>query len=287
MRSRWILNLALAAIVIGLALFVYFRPSTDKSAGTPLTALTAETVTHIEIARAGQRATAFEKTAAGWRMRAPLAARANQFNIDSVLRVVTANSEFREPAVAAELSKYGLDKPILQLRFNDEAMAVGAMHPIKREHYLLHRDTVHLVPSYVFTAALLDYTSFLDTQLLEDTRQLNLVAVRLPGLQLTRHDGTWRREPPDPKRDGEISQDRVNEFVAHWQNARALSVARLSKNAAVDRIQLVSDIDGKRETLTLDVLAYKPEFVLARRDEGLEYHFPEEIGKQLLNLTTE
>ena len=99
-----------------------------------------------------------------------------------------------------------------------------------------------------------------------------------------RIDGTWRRESADKKGDAEISGDRVNAFVAHWQNARALTVSRLTARKPLDSVQIVFEQDGKRDTLVVDVLSYRPELVLARRDEGLEYHFPEEIGKQLLQL---
>ena len=41
------------------------------------------------------------------------------------------------------------------------------------------------------------------------------------------------------------------------------------------------------KNLDLGILAYKPELVLYRKDEALEYHFPQEAGERLLNLTPE
>jgi len=41
----------------------------------------------------------------------------------------------------------------------------------------------------------------------------------------------------------------------------------------------------KTEKLVLGVLAYKPDFVLYRRDENLEYHFTEDTGKRLLTIS--
>jgi hypothetical protein len=281
MRAHWYLNLALAALVVGLALFAYFKPGADKPTGPPLTPLTTETVTQLRIERAGREPIAIEKTASGWRLSAPVHARANRFNIESLLRVVTATSEYRTPANPEELSKYGLDKPLVRLRFNSEEIAVGAMHPIKPELYLHYLDRVQLVPSYILSAAFFDYTSFIDTQLLEEERQLT--ALYLPALRLVRLNGVWQREPHDEK----ISVDRLNEFDANWQNARALSVERLSTKPMLERIQLVSEANGKRDTLALEILAYKPDFILARRDEGLEYHFPEEVGKGLLAVRRE
>ncbi len=285
MGTRWLLNIAMAVLVAALGLFVYFRPGADKPAGPPLTGLTPEAVMTIRIERAKPEIISLARADTGWRMTAPVRARANTFNIDSLLRVTTAPSLYQTTAIEPELARYGLAPNDLRLWFNDEEIHVGAIHPMKQQHYVRYRNSVHLIPSHVLASAFLGYASFIDTQLLEDERQL--VALRLPGLQLVRTDGSWRREPPDKKRDEQVSGDHVNEFVAHWQNAHALSVERLSTRPALERIQLVYETNGQSATLTLEVLAYKPEFVLARRDEGLEYHFPEDIGRQLLNFSAE
>lgn len=278
MKARWILNLILAGIIAALAAFLYFKPAGNKPAGPPLTALAANVVTHIRIER-GAQTIELEKTDTGWRLSAPLRTRANQFNIDSLLRVVSAPSSFQ--TTPADLATYGLDKPALRLRLNDEEIAIGAIHPMHQQHYVRYRDTVHLIPSYVLAAAFQNYTGFIDTQLFEDGRKL--AALRLPGFRLELKDGTWQRQP----REAQLSTDRLNGFVAEWEHARALSVEKLVARPAQGAVQLTFEKDGKRETLTLDILSTRPEFVLARRDEGLEYHFPEDVGKRLLNLTAE
>jgi len=278
MKARWILNLVLAGIIAALAVFLYFKPAGDKPAGPPLTTLTADAITQLRIERSTQTIE-LEKTDAGWRLSAPLRARANQFNIDSLLRIVSAPSSFQ--ATPTELTAFGLDKPALRLRLNNEEIAIGAIHPMRQQHYVHYRDTVHLIPSYVLAATFQPYTGFIDTQLFEDGRKL--AALRLPGFRLELKDGTWQRQP----RDAQLSTDRLNGFVAEWENARALSVEKLTARPAQGAVQLTFEKDGKRETLTLDILTTRPEFVLARRDEGLEYHFPEDVGKRLLNLIAE
>jgi hypothetical protein len=279
MKSRWILNLSLALLIAALAAFVYFKPAIDKPAGTPLTALDASAVTRVRIEKTAEPIT-LERTPNGWRLQTPVRARANRFNVDNLLRITTATSGFQTPVNAAALATYGLDKPTLRLLLNDEEILVGAMHPMRQQHYVRYRDTIHLVDSHVLATALFNYSSFIDTQLIEESRKLT--ALRLPGLRLELKDGVWRREPYDPK----ISMDRLNDFVAHWQNARALSVEKLSSAPALAQIELMFDNGGKPVPLKLVVLAYKPEFILARRDEGLEYQFPEEIGSRLLKLET-
>jgi hypothetical protein len=46
--------------------------------------------------------------------------------------------------------------------------------------------------------------------------------------------------------------------------------------------------DGDRQrVIEFGVLAYKPEFILVRKDEKLEYSFPEETGLRLMQLVPE
>lgn len=276
MKSRWILNLSLALLIVVLVLVVYFKPGNGTPAGIPLTALSSDAVTRVRIEKHGSNPITLEQTPAGWRLQTPVRARANRFNVENLLRITKATSSFQTPANAAALSTYGLDKPAARLLLNDEEILIGAIHPMRQQHYLRYGDTIHLVDSHAVATALFNYSSFIDTQLIDDGHKLT--ALRLPGVRLVLKDGLWRREPRDEK----ISMDSLNHFVAQWQNARALSVEKLSGAPTLAQIELTFSEDAKPRSLKLAILAYAPEFVLARRDEGLEYHFPEDVGKRLL-----
>jgi hypothetical protein len=277
MKSRWILNLALVALIGALAAVAYFKPS-EKQTGAPLMDVSADAVQRIRIEKNGAAPIVLEKNGDRWQLSQPVRARANEFNITSLLRLTKATSSFQASADAATLATYGLDKPALRLWLNGEEFLVGSIHPMRQQHYLRYRDTIHLVDSHVLSTAWFNYASLIDTQLLDTAHKLT--AVRTPNVRLSLKDGVWRREPHDPK----ISVDSLNDFVAHWQNAQALAVEKLSNAAPIGFVELVVDIGGKATSLKMDILAYKPEFVLARRNEGLEYHFPETTGKRLLSL---
>ncbi len=141
---------------------------------------------------------------------------------------------------------------------------------------------MHLIPAATLTAVARAPAHFIDGRLIESDRRI--VGVRLPGFALVLKDGSWQRQPPDKN----LVSDRINNLVAQWNNAQALAVEPPSGRPALASIRLTLQRgNDKPETLALGVLAYKPEFVLLRTDEKLEYHFPEEIGKRLLTLETE
>jgi hypothetical protein len=255
------------------------RGGQEKNASaTPLTTLSTTAISQIRIDRPEQPAITLDKTGEVWRLTAPLPARVNRFNIESLLRTLSAPAETRIPAVTGELDKFGLDKPQSRLWFDNEAIAFGAMHPLTNQVYVLYKNEVVLIPAHYLAIAAYPYTNFIASRLFEEDRKL--VALRLPGFSLTLKDGVWHRQPTDQT----LTSDQINDFVASWQNASALRVDRYSGGDEIGKIALTSLRDNKEVKLHLGILAYKPEFILLRQDENLQYHFTEQTGVHLLNL---
>jgi hypothetical protein len=279
LKRRWLLNIGLLGLVAALAWIAVQRSGQQQDVpGPPLTGLSAASVSHGGIERPELPAIAIEKTGNGWKLTAPLPARANRLNVENLLRVLSAPVETRFPAVNAELPQYGLEKPTARVRLENEEIAFGALHPLKNQVYVLHNNEVALIPSYHLSAATYPYTNFIDSRLFEEDRKL--ISLRLPGFMLSLKDGVWRRKPVDKN----LTSDRINDFASEWQNASALSVYKYSGKESIDHIDIDSTRDGKNEKIRLGILASKPDFVLYRPDENLEYHFTEETGKRLLNL---
>jgi len=280
LKRRWLLNAGLLGLIAALAWIVVQRSGQQKDVpGPPLTGLSAAAVAHVRIERPEQPAIAIEKTSNEWKLTAPLPARVNRLNIETLLHVLSAPVETRFPAVTAELPQYGLEKPSARVWLENEEIAFGALHPLKNQIYVLHNNEVALIPSYHLSAATYPYTNFIDSRLFEEDRKLT--SLRLPGFMLSLKDGVWRRQPVDKK----LTSDRINDFVSEWQNARALSVDKYSGKESIGRIDITSIRNGKNEKLPLGILAYKPDFILHRQDENLEYHFTEATGKRLLNIS--
>jgi hypothetical protein len=280
LKRRWLLNAGLLALIGALVWVVVYRSGQQPdTAGPPLTVLSADAVTHIRIERPEQPAIVLEKNAGEWRLTAPVAARANPFNVDTLMRALAAPTDTRFPAVAAELAKFGLDNPRARVWFDNVEIAFGTLHPLKNQIYVRYQNEVVLIPGYHLAAATSPYTNYIDSRLFEEDRKFT--ALKLPGFTLALKNGVWHRQPPDKK----LTSDQINDFVSEWQNARALTVDKYSGKQAVDEIEITSTRNGKMEKLRLGILAYKPDFVLHRQDENLEYHLTEETGKHLLNLS--
>lgn len=283
MKNRWLLNLILAIVIGVLALVAIYKPGARKEAeSTPLTALPAEAVTQVRLLRPNQANVVLEKHDEAWWLTAPRRARANNFRTGELVRLATTPVKTRFAAAPEDLAKYGLDRPIATVFLNDAEIRFGAMHPLQNELYVLHAGQVQLVPATTLRAATGPVDDLLSLNLLDD--KAKIVALRLPGFSLRQNEqGAWVRTPELK----DLESDRINRFVDEWRYARALSVSPARSATAREQV-LVTIADGaKTRTLEFGIITRKPELVIVRRDEKLEYHFPADSAARLLELVPE
>ena len=283
MKNRWLLNIGLGLLIGVLVLLAVYKPGANKeSDGTALTALIPDSIQRIRLLRPKKPEIVLEKTGEAWRLIAPHAARANSNRVNELLQLAAARASTRFPAIPADLGKYGLDNPLATLFLNDAEIRFGGMHPLDNQLYVLHAGQVQLIPTSVFRAVSAPLNDFFNSALLAE--KTKPVAFKFPAFSLKQNEqGAWVRTPELKT----LSSDRINRFVDEWRYARALSVAPYAGQPVRERVTITLVDADKTHTLEIGVLAHKPEFIVVRKDENLEYHFPEDIGTRLMQLKTE
>lgn len=282
MKNRWLLNLVLALLVGALALVAVYRPGArPETPGTPLTALKAEAIERVRIVRAGQPEIRLEKRADGWHLTAPRAARANRFRMSDFTGLAEARATARF-AAGTDLKQYGLERPLATVFLNDVEIRFGALHPLASEVYVMHDGEVKLLPAALLRAATVPLDDLFDAGLLEENAKL--VALRLPDFSLRQNDtGSWVRSP---ERKG-LGSDQINQFVDEWRYARALAVNPASAKVSRERVTITVRAGEATRDVEFMVVTHRPELVLRRIDEKLDYHFPAETANRLLELKPE
>lgn len=280
MKTRWLLNVGLALLIGALVLVTIYQPGKKQEPeGTPLTKLAPHDVQRIRLLRPKQAPLVLEKIEETWRLTAPRATRANEVRANELIQLAGTRASTRFPVTPNELGKYGLDNPLATVFLNDNEIRFGGMHPLESQLYVWHDGLVALIPAATLRAASAPLNDFLNTGLLED--KTKPLAFRLPGFSLKQNEqGAWVRSPELK----ELGSDAINRFVDEWRFARALSVAPYSGKPVKERVTLNLADGDKTRTLELGVLAREPEFVVYRQDEGLEYHFPADIGARLMQI---
>ncbi|HZN24370.1 MAG TPA: DUF4340 domain-containing protein [Burkholderiales bacterium] len=290
MRS-WIGLAALSLLVLALGVWISQKPRAPDREAHALTALTVADVTRIRLERpasagasdartpaAGKSSSAptgrieLERRADGWHMTAPFPARADAVHVERLLAILDERSVARYRA--ADLERYGLDRPVATLTLNDQTFAFGAVNTMTREQYVLARDGVYAIPLSQRTALPRDGESVVSRALFAQGE--TPLRFELEGFTATLVDGKWIISPVAE----EPGPDERNGWVAAWRQATAMHVRPHDGRKPLATISVALK-DGR--TVTLGILEREPELVLLRLDERIQYHFLPDVGKRLLS----
>jgi hypothetical protein len=144
-------NRQLAWLALGVAALgavVYAEIARERAAlPPPLTAIDPARVQHLAIeCQSVCRSRRFERTANGWQMLEPYAKPASAEAVAHLLAVARAPVRVTLERSAYDAAKLGLAPPLLVLRVDDVAIALGDEDPIEHDRYVLVGDTLARVP---------------------------------------------------------------------------------------------------------------------------------------------
>ena len=273
MKSRILLNLALAALVAVLILLVWLKPKPMAQTEFELSTLASASINRIAIEKSGQPAIVLQKNLAGWRLSAPFQARAEGTAVGHLLEILVATSLQRFPAT--DLGRFQLDPPLLRITLNDQEFSFGTQNTLTGEVYVATNGGVHLVaPSYLAHALKMPADFAARTFLAEEEK---LAGFEFADLKLSQNsDGKWSVSPARAN----WSQDDINRWVDEWRHASSLITQPYDGTTPQGAFTLRL---GNGKLIPCKILRREPELVLLREDEKLQYHFPAGIGKRLLN----
>jgi hypothetical protein len=291
MKNRWLLNLVLLALVAGLVAFLYMRPQANTGAASQheVSALKLADFTAISVEYPTQAATTFEKVDGLWRITAPYKTRADQMSVQRILAIIAAKST--DKFSASDLAKYGLDKPQLKLKLTNaagvEAFAFGTVNPVSEQQYVAYNEAVYLLPGSYMEAATTQPIELIDKNPLTVSEAKQIAGFNLARLEqwealnlnVEVADGKWKTNVPKAK----ITQNELNEWLDFsWKQAQAKQVELYTPDhKAVYPGFDVKLKDGKK--VHFDKIQEAPDLLLGRPDEGLMYHFSNDVGFTMLN----
>lgn len=290
MKNRWILNLVLLAIVAGLVFFLYLRPQQQSTeiAQHEVSQLKLADFNQIKAEFPARAPLAFEKKDSFWRMTAPYQTRADQLSVQRILSIIAAKST--EKYAATNLAKFGLDNPQLKLTLAGEKTATflfGTVNPVNGEQYVNYNEAVYLLPLNYAESASTQAIEMVDKSALSvaESKQINgfdfarLEQWEETRLQVDLVDGKWKASVAKAK----ITQNEMNEWADFsWKQNPSKSVEIYTP----DRKQTYPSFeiklkDGKK--IHFDKIQESPDLLLGRPDEGLLYHFSNDVGFSMLN----
>lgn len=291
MKKRWLLNLVMLLVVAGLVTFLYLRPQANTSGPSQyeVSTLKLAEFNAIEVVFPTQKPTSFEKVDGLWRMTSPYKSRADQVLVQRILAIIAAKST--EKLSASDLAKYGLDNPQLRLKLNKSAgveeFIFGTFNPITEEQYVAYQDAVYLLPGSYSEAASTQPIELIEKNPLSinEAKQIasfnyaHLEQWEALGLNLEITDGKWKVNVPKAK----LTQNELNEWLDFsWKQAQAKQVELYSPDSKTTYPSFeIKLLDGSK--IRFDKIQESPELLLGRPDEGILYHFNNDVGFTMLN----
>ncbi|WP_137718763.1 DUF4340 domain-containing protein [Methylobacillus flagellatus] len=285
MRARWLINLLLLVLVAGIASFLYLRPQTTEE-GTPSFELSERKLgdfSRISVEEPSRAAVVFEKVDGYWYINKPYKARADQAAINRILSIVAARTNERFPA--EDLARFGLDKPRLSLKLDDQEFLFGTFNPVNEQQYVAHAGSVFLVENTYEQYATTQIVELIDKSPLKPTEKVVgfdfswLEQWQELALKLDRVADQWQVSVAGAKPEQQAVQEW---FDAYWVRPLASSVEPYIPNRQAEHptFQLKMQ-DGSK--VQFEKLQESPELLLGRPDEGMLYHFPMDAGFAMLN----
>lgn len=166
LKRRWIINLALVAVALGLALAARLEHDRERLA-TTLTAMQPEAIQGLTLQRPGEPLIRMVRNDdSGWRMLEPFSAPAASLAIGKLLSISATVVHRSIPAAAADLSQLRLDPPLISLRLDDLELRIGTTEPVDERRYIQIGDMVHLIDDGYLPQLLASAEHYLDRRLL-------------------------------------------------------------------------------------------------------------------------
>jgi len=279
MASRLWLNLALLLLLGILLLVVVYEPGKKvEPPPTRLTQLTPETVNHVHLKRVTGNDVELVKESDGqWWMHNPYHLPANEFRVQSLLRLTQAESLSNHALSGLQLVTYGLDKPRAVVTFNrTEQIKFGDTEPLQQRRYVRAGDQLHTIVDTFYYQAAGSPTNYLSHNLLPPAA--DIVKLVLPDLQLTIKEGLWQRTPQY----SELSADASIELIDNWQHAQALELRPTEVKDGKADIEVY--INNQADPIRFKLLQSEGEISLIRLGMGLQYIIADDVYQRLISL---
>ncbi|MGQ0522948.1 MAG: DUF4340 domain-containing protein [Betaproteobacteria bacterium] len=271
MTRGWLLNAVLLLAVAALASFLAFRPRSDAPGQHRLTTLKANAVSDIRLERSGRPPVLLRRENNQWTITAPVPARADNFQVARLLGILDATATQRLPG--QDLARFGLDSPLARLTIDGAQFDFGSVNAVTREQYVLTAGVVHAVAPRYGAALAGDVSELIARQPFPAGE--SPVRFAFPGFTIAQDGNRWQVMPAS----GDVSQDDINRWIDAWRHAHAL---RAEPDPGGTPLETITIQMRSGTGLALHVVQKGPEYIIARPDEKLRYHFAPEIAKRLL-----
>lgn len=279
-----ILNLVLFIVVISLASVIYFSEE-QSSLLNKLTDENIDDIVSITIQHNKHR-TVIQKQAspAGesqWQITRPVAIAANNFRINSLLKLINAPVHNQYPLSEINAADTGLENPSTSLQLNDYLVEFGITNPATNLRYIKLNNTVYTIEDVYYPLLSSHFGTLVSLSLLpmqsniESNMENHIEKLILANQTITKNEnGLWQSN-------SNLSADNINKTIDHWKSSQAFGVREYMPREE-NYGEVFIYFSGDQQPLRYRITDTDPWLIMARPEIGLEYHLDIEAYDRLI-----
>jgi len=271
MRLRLFINLLLLLCVIGLAIFL--SRGGNEEVVEPVVTLTdiqPDSIHLIHIERRDLDDIIFQKQGNNWMMQSPYKLPANPSRIHVMLSLLQAHSYDHFSAPDNDLTPYMLAVPAVSIVLDGTRIAFGVTNPLEEKlRYVLVKDTVHIISAGLYDQLQASATFFLDAKLIPPDASIK--TIQFPDLSIENTE------------DDTLSGAQY-QIINAWKHVKSISLRKYEEIEAIDTIKIELNTG---ELIEFVIVSNRPNLILARPEEGIQYHISNTVSDNLFPVKTD
>lgn len=288
MHRRWLLNLVLFVVIIGLGLLVFYTLEQEKKQDLPpLTQLKPNQVQTIRIERKDQGLIELVKDEHGfWQMVTPFQLPANHFRINSLLEILSTKDYQLLDKTALNLTEVQLESPEIRVTMNDKLqIALGNTPPISYgKRYVQVDQAIYLLEDTLFYNLSGKAFNFISLSPLGDNPKITVL--KMPNYHFAlQEDGEWTLLTSRLSvEDLDSRSSTIKTLIENWETIQAFNVEPYVETEVKKPIEIT--LENQSQPLHFILTSESPDLILGLPDKGVQYHLPLSQSNRLFHLPT-
>ena len=266
-----ILNLVLFIVVISLAFVIYFseEPNTQLNL---LTSIDTTNVNTIRIHHNNNETLIIKNGNQHWDITQPISIAANDFRINSLLKLLNAPVHSRYSTDEIDLSDTGFSDSSTNISFDDQTINFGTNNAATSLRYVKLNNAVYTIEDVYYPLLSSNFGTLVSLNLIPKGNRI--VKLILKNLTLSKNDeNIWQSN-------NEITADNINKILDDWRSAQAFGVHEYLERDELGEVFIY--LTDLAEPITYTITDTDPWLILARPELGLEYHLDVDAYNKLI-----
>ncbi len=271
MKKTIVLNLILFLIFASLFLVIYFSEEKNYELDK-LSLIDTNNIHAITIQHNKNKTSLIKNTKNIWLMTHPIEISANDFRINSILKLINAPVHSKYSLSEINLSKIGLDETTTAVSFNKQQAIFGDINPATGLRFIRYNDAIYTIEDVYHPLLSSNFATLVSPGLLPNGSVIEkLILIN----QTINKDekGRWRSNI-------KISADNINKTIDHWSHDQAFGVHSYLQRESLGEVFIY--IKDQKQAITFTITDTDPWLILARPELNIEYHLDIEAYDKLI-----